>query len=317
MKYIIYSLIAIQSLSISCKTSNKYENNKIDGFNEYISLKKSKIVELERYSYGDLLSIKSSDNGIYLLFSNPNEIIHISDDMNVVNQYSADGSGPGEFKSPFLLAVSNKNIFVGDQEKMTVEIFDTSFQYIQTIQLNNLPTSLDVYPDEYLIVSSVEYGQSKIELYDSELLKTIIVKADSNRPLDIVGKAIFDFKGNIIFARTYINQVFEIKPFTYDIKEWDIDYLPERSTTTKNSYNMEIPDFAIIADVMKSEDKVLLLAGVTSNDSGQPIFSMAGNGDLDILYVLENPVNMFSIMNNRIIGFDPSERSIVIFESIK
>lgn len=301
-------------MSVSCKKLNKHENNKIY---ESISLKKSETIELDRYSYGDLLSIKSNNKGIYLLLSNPNEIIHISNDMNVANQYSADGSGPGEFKSPFLLAVSNKNIFVGDREKMTVEIFDTSFQYIQTIQLNSLPTSLDVYPDEYLIVSSVEFGQSKIEVFDSELLKTIVIKADSNRPLDIIGKAIFDFKGNIIFARTYVNQVFEIEPFILDTKEWNIEYLPERSTTTKNSYNMEIPDFAIIADVMKSEDRVLLLAGVTSNDGGQPIFSMADNGVLDVLYVLENPVNMFSMMNSRIIGFDPSERKIVIFEPIK
>lgn len=183
--------------------------------------------------------------------------------------------------------------------------------------LNNLPTSLDVYSDKYLIVSSVEFGQSKIELYDNELLKTIVINANSNRPLDIIGKAIFNQKGNIIFSRTYINQIFEIETFTSDIKERSIEFLPHHSTTTINNYNMEIPDYAIIADVAKINNKILLLSGVFSKEIGQPIFGLDDNGNMSIVYALESPINMFSIFNNQIIGYDPVNRDIIIFDTIE
>lgn len=66
-----------------------------------------------------------------------------------------------------------------------------------------------------------------------------------------------------------------------------------------------------IALAVPAVHEILLLSGLSSKLMGQSIFGLDDIGYINVLYTLENPVNMLSILNNQIVGYNPANRDII------
>lgn len=313
-KYILL-MLTTSLILLSCKVSDKAEDDMLDNLGSFQEIEVLESFNLEEFSDGELLSMNTNINGIFLLLTRPTEIVHLSKDFKFINKYNQIGPGPGELMQPWKMAVSDDNIFVADKEKMSIEIFDTNFNYIQSISLRSLPLSIDVYPNEYIVVSFAELGQSKLEVYDSKLLKSIVLLAETDEALDIVGKAIFKDNGNVIFSRTYINQIFEIEIFDNITKESRIKIFPERVESTKKM-DVLMPDYSLVADIISKRNFVFVLSGISSKEDGQPIIKFNDDMQIDKVFRSKSKVSMIDFLNDSLIGFDPTERKIYLFNSI-
>jgi|SRR5690554_3360765 len=270
-------------------------------------------VGLDSLLVGEVLSMDVNVDNLFLLTKKPERIYKYNlDSFSLDTIYNQVGKGPGELSDPKLIAASDNNIFVVDVSKMSIDIFSTSLDFIQTIPLNGIPNSIDVIDREYLAVSFIEIGQSRIELYDTQLIKTLIIKAASNKPIETIGKLKFIDEESIYFSRRYINESFRIEIVSGITSKNTNPYLLDKSTTY---YFMgeEIPEFNLVGDLAANRTKIFTLAGISSKD-GQPLFVQNKDLEIKAIYILGPPLSLIAANEDAIYGYSYTNYSIYFVE---
>lgn len=254
-------------------------------------------------------------NRFHVFQNNPDIVYTVDLDENVIvsSDTLTNGRGPGEFENAGNYTTNGKNIFITDRAGYSIDILDTSMVHTQTIQLSGMPVSLDVFEDVYLMASYVEFGQSKIELFDNKPIKTFLIPAESKEALFTIGTPLFWDESSIIFARTFSNEVFVIDILSGRLDKKTVSMLEERSKFEKER-GVLMPQSALFMDIAKSDKYVYFLTGVKSEEGQLVLELIPPQLTINRLLYLDKDVNRFTVLNGTITAYAPIERAFFIYK---
>jgi|Deesub1362B_J571_1020462.scaffolds.fasta_scaffold02257_8 hypothetical protein len=120
---------------------------------------------------------------LYITDSN-NRVLVLNNHGKVVRVFGREGAGPGEFRQPAAIKVTEKQIYVYEYKNARIQIFDRNFRYISTL------------PAMFGIISKFAVDNKDRFIYlpnDSDLKRKGILLFSVNRPHQFVG-SFFDLK---------------------------------------------------------------------------------------------------------------------------
>ena len=77
----------------------------------------------------------SKKGGIYILDSKDNNIKIFREDGSFIKYFSREGSGPGEFKRPWILDILEEEIYVADTGNRRIQVFTKDGQYLRSFKV--------------------------------------------------------------------------------------------------------------------------------------------------------------------------------------
>lgn len=271
-------------------------------------------IEDEQFNQPVDIHFSNVKSEVIVFQENPDALFRfdISTNKIISKTFLTKGEGPGEFKNSGNMVINDTNYFLTDKGDYTIEIFDSSVTHMQTLQLSGMPISIDVYNDIMLMTSFVEIGQSKIELFDTKPIKTLIIPAQNSEALFAVGKPIFIDENQIGFIRFYVNEIFIVNINTGEQKKLRIEQLDDKSNYEKRG-NLLIPTNAVFLDIADQEENIFILTG-SRNEKGQLLIEVNKKLKVKRYFYLDTSISRFTIKDNVLIGY--SQKSGEYFKFI-
>jgi hypothetical protein len=198
-----------------------------------------------------------------------NKIFVLNRDLNLLKSFGKGGKGPGELSGASHLYVNKDSIYVYNDAKRTIELFNNG-NHIKTI---NLPYNINCNGDtrffikDHLIFISNPNEFSSISCFsiDGSWLKNFgkVEKYQTDKETTIKNFRHICFYNDKILAVSNCNPNIEMYNMKGErIKEYDFSYLPpvkkmmefiDRQPSAPNSY------YTIVSDIYIFENKLFLL----------------------------------------------------------
>ncbi|QTE23546.1 6-bladed beta-propeller [Polaribacter cellanae] len=307
-------------LFISCnKNNNTFKSTDL----EFIK----SINKLEDGTYiSDVRNIKNYNNQIYLTDYKRNQVIVLDKNLNLKNTFGSTGRGPGDFLGAFNIFVDNSNIYVTNDGKKSIEVFN-NYKYSYTIyppediKFNPQLSFFKKGPNYYICSPDNEYNFTKFDsignafrfgsLTNYENKSEEIIKNEchlinyQNKVISISNIRpeinIYDLKGKFLSKYDYSNLDI-VKSFTKFIKTKESKFnsfyvLASDVSLDKNKLYLKVPSYK---NNKVQSHKILELELLDDNIKPKRIINL-GKG------WFEN----FSIKDNTFFGFDAISGNLI------
>lgn len=313
-------------IQICILSSCNQKNNTVDR----ISLKSEiKINQLTDSTFlTDVRSIGYSNNKIYLTDYKRNQIIILDKNLKFLKSFGTTGKGPGELLGADCLEIINDTIFVVNESKKAIEVFD-KFGFIKTIAL---PTSVQLPLPRFAKINNSFYlsnpsSNKNITVYNPpNIQKTFGQLKQYQTPSETAIKSrkhIVKYKNNIIAISD--NQptieMYDINgnllsKFNYgnvDVVSKTIDFINQQPKETDGYY-------MLISDVNIYSNKLYLIIITNAKKdvkSNKVIEIDIENTNFKISRILDLGKGWFTtfcVTENNLISFDAKNGNLVKFK---
>lgn len=201
------------------------------------------------------------DGNIYVADSGNQRVVKFSSEGKFIKRFGTKGQGPGEFLSPWQIAIYNDEVYVYDWGR-NIQRFTLDGAYISGFNLRGgIFLDIVIDSDGYIYVcrwTSVE-KQSLIEKFDihGNLIKRFCEPIEAQtRPLTLIynnSKMCIDNHDNIYIAFRYINKIRKYNSDGELVKEYErtLTYSPIKPEHTPNEekpFNLDGVTGDIICD---------------------------------------------------------------------
>lgn len=272
----------------------------------------SKSTNLQNLSYsldyqkeGDILSL---NDDLYFKFinaldSDEDQNLYISDANRRVIKCRSDGKifwikdkmgeAPGEFQRVTDVCYSAGKVFICDQKKISILIFQKDGKYLNEFKLKEgMPIDIEIDSKGIIYIQMIGAisHNNLIYKYSSEgiYLGSIIEKfyTDDDKFLERAKNGFFfclDQKDNIVLGLRYEYKIFSYSPEGKMISKWtrELPYKPEKLSILKTQNQMRIVGSIILQDIEIDENGyVYTLWGGQSNDYGLQVDIFSPDGKL-------------------------------------
>lgn len=306
MKYL--PLVIIFIVLASCKDAEPELALTVD---DIIRIDIHKEIRINELDLGEISGVVMDESKIYILSKNPNIIVVLNMDGEIINSYNARGGGPGELQNPIRLAKYNDRIYILDGSKYVVEVFDQELKYQTTIILEEKPWAFSTNSNSMLI-SSLSIKKADVSIYKEDTKKKVSIAAVDSHPLDIVGLPIQLSDEHFLFVRNYRNEFFIKDHNGRTIKNFKNPYLPDKSPL-REEQGITLPTYELVKNVYKIDSYFLTLTGYFRS-FGQTIFKFSEDGVVQAVYSIPTFLSVSSSYNNTIVGFNADTRTIYFYK---
>ncbi len=110
-----------------------------EGLLDTNSMDEFRVEKEDILSVGSGAGIAKDEMGLLVSDFSNQRILRISNSLNVVEQFGTIGTGEKEFVKPSLVKSYNNRIFVYDQGRKDIQVFDQNYQPVCTLEYNGAP----------------------------------------------------------------------------------------------------------------------------------------------------------------------------------
>ena len=228
------------------------------------------------------------DGNIYVADSGNQRVVKFSSEGKFIKSFGTKGQGPGEFLSPWQIAIYNDEVYVYDWSR-NIQKFTREGTYISRFNLRGgIFLDFVIDSDGYIYVcrwTSVE-EQSLIEKFDihGNLIKRFCEPIEAQtRPLALIynnSKMCIDNHDNIFIAFRYINKIRKYNSDGELVKEYERTLTfspikPEHTPNDEKPFNLD----GVTGDIICDENGWLfVLSNKIYNEDGHLIDVLGPQG---------------------------------------
>lgn len=245
----------------------------------------------------EVLSIGSLDDDTLFqwvgVIADSNGYIYVTDTMdyslkkfdargNLLKKAGQKGQGPGEFMAPRYLGISERFLYVTDQFRPEIQVFDKDLNYIRSILILMPVSDLKVLSDNEIAVATFSMTKSgRIFVFNAKgTINRELLYSDKKLPLmmDLVSFD-FDSQDNLYIAYSYQDKIEKFNPEGKKI--WSRKLLKIKRIKKEKIASFEVPTRLVYKDiVLDSSGNLFILGGSFSKNPSRDVYVLSPEGDL-------------------------------------
>ncbi len=257
--------------------------------------------EIKKIQLHEVLSIGGWNNDLLFqwvaVVSDSEQNIYVTDTMdyklkkfdsqgNLMKETGSKGQGPGEFLAPRLIGVTDLYLYVSDQYKHCIQVFDKELNFKKLIKIRNTISDLEVLSDNKIIISTIGEKRSRLIFYDSKgkNIGELEYSKKSRFAMDRVQFEV-DQHGNYYLVYNFRDR---IEKYNSDGKKlWSKKLLKVGKAERKKIGEKKIPVRFIYKDIELDKcGNIYILGGSYSKNKSQDVYVLDHNGKMIATFVL-------------------------------
>jgi len=207
------------------------------------------------------------------------------------------GEGPGEFQFPLALTRSHDRLYVQEQHRRGIQVFDLDLNFVRIISCREAFLRIKAAPDSRLAVLPITpRGEGRLLFIDErgEAVKTFPF---SDKPLGLMMDQI-DFVlepgGGLLAVFNYRDRIERFGPSGKSL--WSKNLLDVKKTRTFTAAGRTLPSDLIYRSVARdSKGRILILSGDKSPHPARDVFVLSPAGELMTTLTLPDSTHLIHI----------------------
>lgn len=207
---------------------------------------------------------------------------------NLLKKAGRKGQGPGEFSAIRYLGISEKFIYVTDQFKPAIQIFDKELNYRRSLIIPIPVVDIKILSGDKIAVATISQAEEgKIFIFDSEGRSIRQLRySDKKSPLAIDTVSFdFDSQGNLYAAYNFQDKIEKFGP--EENKLWSKKLLGIKEVKKKKIESQVLPAKLTYKDIaLDNSGNLFILGGSYSKNPSRDIYVLNPGGKLLTTFTL-------------------------------
>ena len=251
--------------------------------------------DVQKILLEEVLSIGSLDDDALFqwvgVVSDPNRCIYVTDNMDyslkkfdnkgdLLKKTGRKGQGPGEFLAPRYLDISNELLYVTDQFKLEIQVFDKNLNYSHSLPISMPVSDLKVISDDEIAVATISMAKTaRIFIFDSKgKIKRKLQYSDkaSHLMMEMVNFD-FDSQGNLYLVYNYQDKIEKLDPEGRKI--WSKRLLKIKEIKREKVGQFTLPTKLVYKDIaLDRSGNLFILGGGFSENPSCDVYVLSSEG---------------------------------------
>jgi hypothetical protein len=225
--------------------------------------------------------ISDSDSYIYITDNLDYSLKKFDDQGNLIKKTGRRGQGPGEFLAPRYLGISNEFLYVTDQFKSEIQVFDKNLNYSRSLPISMPVSDLKVLSDDEIAVTTISMSKTgRIFIFNSKgKIKRELLYSDKKSPL-MMDNVNFDFdsQSNLYVVYNYQDKIEKFDPEGRKI--WTKKLLNIKKVKREKVGQFTLPTQFVYKDItLDSSGNLFILGGGFSKNPSCDVYVLTPEGN--------------------------------------
>ncbi len=238
-----------------------------------------------------------SDGALYVTDAMDHSLKKFDAHGKLLKKAGRKGQGPGEFMALRYLGSSEDFLYVTDQNRLEIQVFDKELNYRKSIRIPFPVVNFKILSDDDLAVHALGVEEAgKILIYSSEgKIKREWKYTDKKMPfmMDVVSFD-FDSQGNLYLAFNFQDK---IEKFGRENKKlWSKKFLGIKKVKKETLASIPLPTQFVYKDIaIDSLDRLFVLGGSFSQNPSRDVYVFSPEGKLLATFTLPDTTHCIYI----------------------
>ncbi|MFO7889337.1 MAG: hypothetical protein R6V04_03255 [bacterium] len=235
------------------------------------------------YQWADICTDDSGN--IYLTDMMDYSIKKFTPEGEFIKKTGRSGQGPGEFNAIRFIKYYNNHLYVTDQYRPGIQVFDTNLQYRYSIPFLKPIADIQILSHNRIAIPDVIEGN--IQIIDSLGNKNEIFyykKNQKRKNSDNLGffpnmiEFEFDNQNNLYMCYTAKNKIKQCNKKGKTI--WSVTFFKNKKQEYNNSYGLKTPEYFYYKDLaLDTSMNIFILGGNLSKNKSRDVYILSQNGE--------------------------------------